>query len=103
MASSELVAFDPETRASVDRLALPAGPLNIAAHPRLPVLYASLPRQNRVVEISLSGRGISRQFATGIEPDGLVMIERDQVDAVGASEKPAAATAIRVEGDAGCD
>lgn len=72
--SQELVAFDRATRAVVDRLSLPAGPLNIEAHPSLPVLYASLPRQNRVVEISLTGRGITRRFDAGIEPDGLVLV-----------------------------
>lgn len=69
--SSEIVAIDPETPAVIDRMALPAGPLNIEGHPSLPTLYASLPRRNEVIEISLIGRGVTRAFRTGVEPDGL--------------------------------
>lgn len=72
--SSELVAFDRDRRTVTDRLALPAGPLNIEPHPSLPVLYASLPRRNEVAEISLIGRGVTRTFRTGIEPDGLAFL-----------------------------
>ncbi len=72
--SSEVIAINPVTRKVVDRLSLPAGPLNIEAHPLLPVLYASLPRRNAVIEISLIGRGVTRRFETGIEPDGLAII-----------------------------
>lgn len=72
--SSSVLRLDPATRKPVDRLELPAGPLNVVAHPSLPVLYASLPRQNRVVEISLTGRGVTRSFSTGMEPDGLAIV-----------------------------
>ena len=58
----------------MDRLALPAGPLNIEAHPEAAALYASLPRQNRVVEISIPGRAVTRSFETGIEPDGFSIV-----------------------------
>ena len=75
--SGEIVALSPGSRDGVDRVPLPAGPLNIEAHPSLPVVYASLPRQNRVVEISLAGRGITRSFETGIEPDGLALLATD--------------------------
>jgi hypothetical protein len=61
------------TREVSARIKLPAGPLNIEAHPDLPVLYASLPRQNRVVEVSITTGEVTRSFATGIEPDGLVI------------------------------
>lgn len=74
--SGELVAIDLITHEVSDRIKLPAGPLNVEAHPSLPVLYASLPRQNRVVEVSVIGGGVTRSFETGIEPDGLVLLSQ---------------------------
>jgi hypothetical protein len=71
--SHELVGLTLATREVSARIKLPAGPLNIEAHPDLPVLYASLPRQNRVVEVSITTGEVTRSFATGIEPDGLVI------------------------------
>lgn len=72
--SSELVGIDPEHHEVKQRIGLPAGPLNVVAHLTVPVLYASLPRQNRVVEVSIPGAGVTRSFATGIEPDGLALV-----------------------------
>ncbi len=72
--SSEVLGIDMESYAVIDRLDLPYGALNIAAHPSLPVLYGSMTRRNAVFEISLTGRGITRQFGTGMEPDGLAVL-----------------------------
>lgn len=73
LGTRDIVALDPATRTVIDRIGLPAGPLNVETHPDLPVIYATLPRQNRVVEISIPGKGITRSFAVGMEPDGLAI------------------------------
>jgi hypothetical protein len=78
LASRELVAVDASTRSVTERIALPAGPLNVVAHPALPVLYVSTPRRNEVLEASISGSGITRRFSAGIEPDGMVIVPARQ-------------------------
>lgn len=71
--SAELVALDPVEGKVSRRIGLPAGPLNVVAHPQLAVLYAALPRRNEVVEVDLESGRISRVFPVGIEPDGMLI------------------------------
>ena len=69
----EVIALDPDNGAVLERVALGTGPLNIVAHPTQPILYASLPRENRVIEIALDSGRVARSFDVGIEPDGLLL------------------------------
>lgn len=76
--SREVQRLDTETGEVLQRLELTAGPLHVAAHPVMPLLYASTPRRNEILELpmeSLPGvSAASRHFAAGVEPDGLALL-----------------------------
>lgn len=69
--SSEVLAFDSQTRAIVQRISLDEQPLNVLAHPTAERLYVSYPRQNAIGEIDLRTKQERRRINVGIEPDGL--------------------------------
>jgi hypothetical protein len=69
--SAELIAVDRDSFEVSHRFKLDAQPLNLLIHPSRDLAYASLPRENAVVEIDLySGKEV-RRIRVGIEPDGL--------------------------------
>jgi DNA-binding beta-propeller fold protein YncE len=69
--SAELIAIDRSSYQLTKRYPLDGQPLNLLVHPDRPIAYASLPRENVVVEIELETGGVVRKLAAGMEPDGL--------------------------------
>ena len=69
--SSEVIAFDANTRDIVQRVSLDDQPLNVLAHPTAERLYVAYPRRNAIGEIDLRTKQERRRISVGIEPDGL--------------------------------
>jgi hypothetical protein len=78
LSGRELQRLDPDSGDVQQRLRLPEGPLHVVAHPSLPVLYASTPRRNEILELPMEGLAdesvVSRRFSAGMEPDGIVLL-----------------------------
>lgn len=69
--TSELVVLDLKSGGSRGRFALPTGALDLAYNHRDALIYASLPRHNRVVAIDSASREIVAGFAGVMEVDDI--------------------------------